>query len=434
MRDIAVTAFILGSLPFILKRPQLGVLMYVWISVMNPHRLTWGFAYSLPFAQIVAVTTLVGVLLTREAKWPQLNMLILGLFLFAAWTGVTTATALYPAESYVRWADLMKTLFVVFLIPMLFHRKEDLRLLIWVIVLSIAFFGVKGGIFTIVHGGENRVYGPLNSLIGDNTAIGVAILMTIPLLYYLQLTSPRKFVRWLLLGTILLCGVGALGTYSRGALVAACAIGVFLWWKGRHKIAILAVLLIAVPVGLALMPGKWHDRMETIRDYQAESSANMRLNSWGTMLNLAKDRPVTGGGFELAFQEVYDRYAPDPTFPPQVAHSIYFQALGEHGFVGLALYLWILAGVWLQCRGLVRAAKNRPELAWAGELGRMMQVTLVGFAVGGVFLSLVRLDVPYYFVGVTLVATVLARRETNAQPVVAAQGAVAAAGHSAIRS
>ena len=78
MRDIAITALILGALPFVLRRPQLGVLMYVWISVMNPHRLTWGFAYELPFAQILAVATLVGVLLTREAKWPPMNSLTLG--------------------------------------------------------------------------------------------------------------------------------------------------------------------------------------------------------------------------------------------------------------------------------------------------------------------------------------------------------------------
>jgi putative inorganic carbon (HCO3(-)) transporter len=197
---------------------------------------------------------------------------------------------------------------------------------------------------------------------------------------------------------------------------------------------ILLALLIAASISFPLMPEKWYQRMETIQNYEEDSSANMRLNSWQTMFNLAKDRPITGGGFDAGSKEVYDRYAPDPSRPPQTAHSIYFEALGEHGFVGLALYLWILAGVWLQCRGLMRAAKNHPELAWAGELGRMMQVTLFGFTVGGVFLSLVRLDVPYYFVGVTLVATALVRRETNAQPVVAAQGAIAAAGQGAIRS
>ncbi len=68
MRDILVTLLVFGSLPFILKRPYIGVLVWSWISYMNPHRLTWGFAYSLPFAQIVAVTLLFSFLISREKK------------------------------------------------------------------------------------------------------------------------------------------------------------------------------------------------------------------------------------------------------------------------------------------------------------------------------------------------------------------------------
>ena len=414
MRDIAVTAFILASLPFILRRPQLGVLMYVWISVMNPHRLAWGFAYEWPFALIVAVTTLAGVMLSREAKWPQMNSLLLALMLFIAWMGVTTVAALHPDEAYSRWIDVMKTQLMALLIPVLFHKKEDVRLLVWVIALSIGYYGAKGGIFTMVTGGEWRVYGPMNSYIADNNAIGLAIVMAIPLLYYLHLTTPFRYVRWLLVGMMLLCSVGVLGSYSRGALVGACAMGVFLWWKGRHKVAILIALALAAPVGLTLMPEKWYERMETIRNYDQDDSANMRLNSWQTMLNLAKDRPVTGGGFEAGSKDVYEKYAPDPSRPPQTAHSIYFQALGEHGFVGLMLYLWLLGTAWRQCSRLQRSARGRSELTWAGELGRMTQVTLVGFAVGGAFLSLINFDVPYYLVAVILASNALVQRETNA--------------------
>jgi probable O-glycosylation ligase (exosortase A-associated) len=273
---------------------------------------------------------------------------------------------------------------------------------------------VKGGIFTMVTGGESRVYGPMNSYIADNNAIGLGIVMAIPLLYYLYATTTRTYVRWLLVATMLVCPVGVLGTYSRGALVGVCAMGVFLWWKGRHKVAILVVLALLAPVGLAFMPDKWYDRMDTIRNYEQDPSANMRLNSWQTMLNLAKDRPITGGGFEAGSKEVYEKYAPDPSRPPQTAHSIYFQALGEHGFVGLILYLWLLGAAWTQCSRLQRSARGRPELTWAGELGRMTQVTLVGFAVGGAFLSLVNFDVPYYLVAAILASNALVRRETPA--------------------
>ena len=45
MRDIIVTLAVFGLLPLILRRPWLGVLAWSWLGFMNPHRLTWGFAY-----------------------------------------------------------------------------------------------------------------------------------------------------------------------------------------------------------------------------------------------------------------------------------------------------------------------------------------------------------------------------------------------------
>ena len=41
MRDIVLTLVIFGTLPFILWRPHIGVLVWTWIGFMNPHRLTW---------------------------------------------------------------------------------------------------------------------------------------------------------------------------------------------------------------------------------------------------------------------------------------------------------------------------------------------------------------------------------------------------------
>jgi probable O-glycosylation ligase (exosortase A-associated) len=166
------------------------------------------------------------------------------------------------------------------------------------------------------------------------------------------------------------------------------------------------------------MPQQWYDRMETIKTYQQDSSAQMRFNSWGTMWNLAKSRPLTGGGLDVASHDIYKRYAPDPSFPPQVAHSIYFQALGEHGFVGLGLYLLLMLMLWRKAGALSRLAKSRPELplGWARDLGLMTQVTLVGFGVGGAFLSLVNFDVPYYLVGIIAATLALVQREAQQQP------------------
>jgi putative inorganic carbon (hco3(-)) transporter len=399
MRDILLTAIVFGAIPFILRRPHIGVLMWIWVSVMNPHRLTYGFAYNFNFGVVIAVVTLVGAFFSKDLKRPPMNSLMIALLCFTAWTGVTTVLALYPAAAYEKWTTLMKTQIMVLLIPMLFHTKERVRLLVWVLVLSIAYYGVKGGVWVLLTGGGERVYGPEGSYLEDNNALAVAVIMMIPLMRYLQITSTSKHVRRALTGMMLLCGIGALGSYSRGAFLAVSAMVALLCWKSKHKLPVIFVAILAVPMALSFMPEKWYTRMDTITTYEHESSANMRLNAWGTMLNLAKDRPLVGGGFEIAERAVYDRYSPDPSYPPQVAHSIYFQALGEHGFVGLGLLLWLYIAFWRQAGALVRMTDGRTELAWIHYFGRMMQVSFVGFIVGGAFLSLVNVDITYYLVG-----------------------------------
>ena len=415
MRDIVLTAFVLGSLPFILRRPQLGVVMYVWLSVMNPHRLTWSFAQELNFAAIVALTTLAGALFSKDVKPPPTNALTIAFIAFVGWTGLTTLFAMHPEEALPQWQTLMKTALMASLIPMLLHKKEDLHLLVWTLALSIAYYGTKGGIWTLVTGGVARVYGPAGSYIEDNNAIAAAVVMVIPLLRYLHLASRQWYVRWALIGMMVFCAVAVLGTYSRGALVAVIAMGMFFWWKGRHKVQVLAIVLLALPLVLTTLPETWHDRMETIRTYEADSSASMRLNSWGTMWNLAKSRPLVGAGFEAGTPDVYARYSPDRSFPPQTAHSIYFQALGEHGFVGLALYLLMFGAFWRTAGRVIEASRNQGDLRWAGDLSRMMQVTLIGFLVGGAFLSLVNFDVPYYLLGLMIALMALVERQVNTE-------------------
>ena len=423
MRDLLICAIVFGSLPFILWRPQIGVMVWVWLSVMNPHRLAHGFSYDFGFVALVAVVTLVGSVFSRDLARPRFTLPILALLLFGTWTAVTTSQALHPQPALVMWTTLMKTLLLAFLIPVLFHRAQDLRRLLWVLVLSLAFYGVKGGLWILLTGGVDRVWGPPDSYVADNNSIAVALVMTIPLMYYLQITTPHRSVRYGLAAAMLLCGVAVLGTYSRGALLAVSAMMAFLWWKGRHKFPVLALAAVVLPLVLSLMPEKWYERMATIAEYHQERSAAQRLNAWATMWNLAGDRPVVGGGFVVDTAEVYARYSPDQSFKPHVAHSIYFQALGEHGFVGLGLYIFVLAAFWIAAAQAARIAASRSELSWVRDQSLAMQVSLIGFAVGGAFLSLVNFDVPYYLIGVVAATLQLVKRQSaSASPRVPTYG------------
>ena len=268
--------------------------------------------------------------------------------------------------------------------------------MIWVIAISIGFFGVKGGIFTILGGGSSRVYGPPgNTFISDNNSIAVAIVMVIPLMYFLRSLVSSKWLKLAILGAMGLSFMAVLGTQSRGALLAVSAMVAFLWLKSRNKF-VLGILMVAlIPIAIGFMPSNWTDRMKTIESYKQDGSAMGRINAWRMAINVANDRPLVGGGFELYTRRVFAKYAPDP-LDVHAAHSIYFQILGEHGYVGLVFFIAIGFVGWLNASRIIRLSGSNAEHAWAGELARMIQVSLIGFAIGGLFVNIAYWENLYY--------------------------------------
>lgn len=394
MRDLLVTAMVFGVLPFIFKRPWIGILLWSWLGYMNPHRQTWGFAYDFPFAMITAIVTITAFVFSKEKKdmpWTRETVVLL---LFIFWMLITTFFAFYTDVAWMQWNKVWKIQLMTFLVAMLIKDRHQLHWMIWVIALSLGYYGVKGGIFTILTGGAHRVWGPAGTFIGGNNEIALALVMTIPLIRYLHLQAERQWVRWGLASAMVLSAVSAMGSQSRGALLAMLAMAFFLWTKSRSKMVTGVYMLIGLGIVAAVMPQSWYDRMDTIKTYEEDPSALGRINAWNMAFNLASDR-VMGGGFETFRAPTFHLYAPEP-LRVHDAHSVYFEVMGEHGFIGLGLFLLMGIFTWFRAQQVIRLCKKDAERKWASDLASMAQVSLVGYAVGGAFLGLAYFDLPYH--------------------------------------
>jgi probable O-glycosylation ligase (exosortase A-associated) len=399
MRDVALTLFIFAMLPVIFWRPHIGILLWTWIGFMNPHRLTWSFAHDMPFAMIVALVTLVAVLSSREPKkipWTRESILLL---VFLTWVLITTINSMYPALAWFKLNQFWKILLMIFVTMMLMQSKERIDQLVWVIALSIGFYGVKGGIFTITHGGMYHVKGPEGSFIGGDNEMGLALIMTIPLLRYLQLTARNIWLRGALTAAMLLCAIATVGSQSRGALLGLAAMGAFLWLKSRNKLFTALLGAVAVWMVVSVMPQQWYDRMATIKNYETDQSAVGRINAWKMAYNMAKDKPL-GGGFDSFQNYSFALYAPDPD-DVHDSHSIYFEVLGDHGFIGLGLFLALALMTWRTASWVIGRTRRDREKRWVADLAAMIQVSLVGYATAGAFLGLAYFD--YYYTLIALV-------------------------------
>ena len=231
-------------------------------------------------------------------------------------------------------------------------------------------------------------------MISDNNNLAVGLLVCLPLMNYLRLRSPHRLVRVAVLGAMGLTLLGIVASYSRGALLALLAVALVMWSRSRKKAAAAFVLVFVLTAAFAFMPSSWTERMDTIVHYQGDASAEDRLQIWGVAIKLALAHPLTGSGFMGPYtQSVVDTV--DPNAAARSTHDIFLEVLSENGFPAFLAWLGMVVMGIINSFRLIRLARGRPELEWVQDLGRMSQVAIVAYLVGGTFLPLSYWD--YFF-------------------------------------
>jgi probable O-glycosylation ligase (exosortase A-associated) len=409
MRDLIILAVFGAGLLYALRDPFVGLLVYTWISVMSPHRYAWGMAYDMPLALAAAGVTVVSMALHSESiRFPRNREAILFL-LFWGWVTLTTQFAMYPAAAWVKWGVVTK-IFVMILVSMLLvTNRRQLFQFVTALIVCVGFLGVKGAVFGLKSGGTQKVWGPPQSFLEDNNASALAMVMIIPFCFFLREIAPKKWQSHALLvigGSLV---VSAVLTYSRGGLLGLLTVAFATVVYSRHKFRNGALAVLAVSAALVVLPSHWFARMNTVKTYEEDRSAQMRLNSWTMAYNLAKDN-LLGGGFECWELENYYKYSPQPELGHanaggevgSTAHSIYFEVLGTQGFGGLAIFLIALFSTLLSMRKIEKLARGQPLGNERVALARAFQASVMGYMVSGAFLSLAFFDLFWWIFAAAL--------------------------------
>ena len=417
MRSYVFILFYGGLLTSALAQPFVGALLWCWISFMNPHRKVWGFATGLPYAMMVFIAMVFSCLMAREPKRFEANGVTIGLIVFALLITLSSITAIGPpSEAWRLWERTIKSIVGALLVASLLTTRERIHALVWLMAISVGFYGVKGGIFTINTGGGFIVLGPDDSMIADRNHLAVGLLVAMPLMNYLRMQSKHRIIQLGMIGAMTLTLFAAIGSQSRGALVALAATAGLLWWRGRNKFLGGIVMVVAILGVLSFMPESWVERMNTITNYEADESAMGRVKIWQASWLLAVNYPLTGTGFRAPYyQHIVDLVSEGVT--ARAVHSIYFEVVAEHGFP--AFFVWLgltLAGTFYAVQ-LTRLTRNRPDLTWASDLGRMIPVSVVAYLSGGLFLSLGYWDYYWMILIVAGSAHSLVLRELAEAPV-----------------
>jgi probable O-glycosylation ligase (exosortase A-associated) len=267
----------------------------------------------------------------------------------------------------------------------------------------------------ILTGGSFRLYGPRGSMLADNNDFGLALNMTLPMFFFLSRVDESKTVRRVMAVMFVSAIPGVLFTYSRGALIGMAVVMVLMILKLRQRMLLLPVLMLAGVLAIFFAPEKWQHRMDFSREGALiDDSALSRFNAWTYCWRLASDYPLTGAGFDAFTQDLFNRYAPNPA-DVHGPHSIYFGVLAEHGYIGLFLYLTLVASCFVKLSRVLRYARDVGDRQ-AAAYATMLQFGVIGFLVTGAFLGRAYFDYYFSLVACTVILSRLCR-EAPVEPI-----------------
>jgi probable O-glycosylation ligase (exosortase A-associated) len=399
VRELLLLPTVVGLCMAGLINPRIGVLGYVWFSLMRPDLLSW--APNRPYSIALAATTVLGSLREMPLLITILKSpIIVGFIAMEAVIAASVFAAVNPALSWGPWILYVKMLAVLILIPVLIQTEALISALIQVMAFSTGALATKYGVFSVVTGGARVYHGIEGSFLSDNNTLALVFVTAVPLCWYARLMTRFRLLRWMFTLMSLFSVAAVASSFSRGAALSLVAVFVWIAIRSRRKIVVVAMLVVIGLGAVAVVGDAYLDRLSTLKDPSKEGSAANRMEYTRAGILMWKDYPMLGVGFGMMNQRwLLRRYttatgiAGDTGGPGQVIHNTYVQMLTDSGIFAFLLYIALVLGsIWSLARSVSQHRKWKTGL----EMYPLaLESTLVGYAVGSTFLSRVHFDLIY---------------------------------------
>ncbi|MBX9728223.1 MAG: putative O-glycosylation ligase, exosortase A system-associated, partial [Sphingopyxis sp.] len=394
MRDVFFVLFLLATLALAVKRPFLFILAYCYVDIVAPQRLSFVLLNSVPLSQIIFFFAIGSWLVADKKKGIQIDQLQVVLILLLAYCGVSTMYADFPVEGASKWEWVWKALLWSIFLPLVLTTRLRLEALGLTMVLSAGTLAIAGGMKTALGGSG---YGSLRLLLDDNSGLfegsifSTVAIAIIPLILWLARYGtifPKSRPVWIFaILLVFACLLIPVGTQARTGLVCAAFLVVLGLRDSKRRMTYLGIVTGAALIALPLVPAAFASRMDTITDFRADQSASTRIAVWQWTWNYALEHPLGGGfesyrGNELRVNRIETGEAGDAvnreiipyTDRARAFHNSYFEMLGEQGFPGLAMWLYIqIVCLWRMEKLRRRYRESPPDVAWVRPLATALQ-------------------------------------------------------------
>lgn len=422
MLDLVLIAFVGLLLAMGLKRPFIWVLLFIYIDIVMPQKVGWSLVQMLPLSLMAFVAAFAGWLLLDSKKGSRITFRQMLIVALLAWCAMTTFfMAAFPEDAMAKWDWVWKSLVFAAFLPLTLRTKLRIEAAALVMALSIGAIIINGGMKTVLGGGgygELRLLVDSNSGIYESSIISTAAIAAIPLFLWLAkhgtVFKPDWRVKLFAAGLIFSALLIPIGTSARTGLVCIAVLAAIMLRSIKYKFVFAGLGGIALLAAIPFLPQSYLDRMATIANPTSDQSASTRLAVWRWTVDYVKQNPL-GGGFDayransFTYQtrqvtgddsNVVVKYA-EVTDEARAYHSAFFEVLGEQGWPGLFLWLWLNAlGLWHMER--IRRMFGKREGGkdtWQWGLANSLQQAQVVYLVGALFVAIAFQPFIYMLIG-----------------------------------
>ncbi len=399
-----------------LRSPYLALYTLLFADILKPQNLSYSFlagqSVSLALTAVLLASMIINM---NKLKRPKVIGVTVVLIMFMAWITYTTTIAQFQGPAWFKYDYVIKTIVVTLFIPFILDSRLKIEIVLAAIVCGVAYYILMGGIRTAL-GQASYTTLLVPTAIGDSeitetSTLSMIAVFTIPILIYIKNNSLFKdripFLKTIIYIMIICCIFTVIGTYARTGLVGLAFLFFLYLMSSKYKIQIaLAAILLGVSL-LLFAPADYTQRMSTLENATEESSALGRILVWRWTLDYVSERPITGGGFDsyIANAGQLNRYLESDVSVnlspnrPKAYHNIFFEVLGEQGYVGLAMYLGLIFLCWNMNRKLKNDNQNEEYLK---ALAKTLNYVIMIYSLCGLFIGIAYAPWIFYFIGLSV--------------------------------
>lgn len=327
---------------------------------------------------------------TIKVYWNSHFSLVIFFFLLVCF-GAMFATDRGEAIATIQ-GSYSKIIIMVIAIAWLVRSPADFALATRFILVSgmliagIAISNKLNGI-GLVEGTRVTIGRNIGSMIGDPNDL--SLVLTFPLSFAASEVFSRHNKGWKRLFPVvayIMISWAIIATQSRGGLLGMSAVTASILWRVVQNKAFVISAGAAMLFVLVAAAGISDRSSGGAAEEGIDASAMGRIYAWQAAMAMAVHHPITGVGINNFYANYYF-YSPHWDGKNHAVHSTWFQILAETGFVGLIVFVTLVATTFalnIKAITMIKQSNAPPAIEKANNA---LLSGLIGFCISGTFLT-----------------------------------------------